>query len=73
MKIVNDTAVENVNPLIVRRPISVPSETPMPPGISDATPRIIDVVYVKITSEISNKSIPNDFKIKYTAIDSKIQ
>ena len=53
--------------------MSVPSDTPIPPGTNEATPRIIDVVYVRITSDISKKSIPNDFKMKYTAIDSKIQ
>jgi hypothetical protein len=64
MNIVNDTAVEKAKSLAVNRPISVPSATPIPPGTKDATPIIIDVVYVKITSDISKRSIPNDCKMK---------
>ena len=44
MKIVKDTAEEKTNPLMVNKPINVLSDTPIPPGMNDATPRIIEVV-----------------------------
>ena len=64
IKIVNEIAVEIVNPCKLRSPISVLSETPRPAGIKDATPSIIDVAYVGITSKILSRSIPKDFRIK---------
>jgi len=59
IKIVNVTAVDNVNPCKFNKPVNVPSKTPIPPGTNDATPSIIDVAYVGITWINSIKSIPN--------------
>ena len=44
MKRVKVIAVERERPWILRRLINVPSDTPIPPGRNDATPRIIDDV-----------------------------
>ena len=42
-KIVREIADEIVNPWMLRRPINVPSKTPIPAGMNEATPRIIEV------------------------------
>ena len=68
----------NVNAIVTSIPCSVkkfvndPSTTPIPNGKNDATPKIIDDVYVGIITRNSN-SIPNANNIKNIAIHSSIQ
>ena len=66
-------AIEPSIPCRVRNPARLPSTTPIPNGKSDATPRIIDAVYVGTNVKNSNVSMLKDNKIKYTVIDSTNQ
>ena len=64
--------METSIPCNVKKPVNVPSTTPIPNGKNDATPRIIDDVYVGITVKRSNFN-PNAVNIKKTVIHSKTQ
>ena len=70
------TSVNTIEPSIpcmAKNPARLPSTTPIPNGKNDATPRIIEVVYIGINVKSSNVSMLNDNKIRYTVIDSTNQ
>ena len=59
IKITIVNAREISTPFNAKKPVKLPSVTPMPIGRNDATPKIIELVYVAIIVVNSNISTPN--------------
>ena len=64
IKITSVNAIETSTPWRVKNPARLPSTTPIPNGRKEATPRIIELVYVVITLRNSIWFTPKDNKTK---------
>ena len=69
INIIIDTP-NDISKYLELKSVNPPSTIPIPPGINDKTPNIIEVAQVGMTLRNSKFSIPNDNSTKYTTTAS---